>query len=142
MKLLIDTNVVLDVLLKRAPFYTAAADVLRLVEQGNIMEYVSASTITDIYYIASRQIKDRAVVKDLLGRLLKVVSIAAVTEQEIKCALDLDWLDFEDSVQYAVSQAGEMDGIVTRNPDDYKYAGVNIWLPEDLLETYFRNFAT
>ena len=49
MKLLIDTNVVLDVLLKREPFYVAAADVLKLTQRDNVREYITASAVTDIY---------------------------------------------------------------------------------------------
>ena len=52
MKLLIDTNVVLDVLLKREPFYEASADVLKLTQRDDVCEYISDSAVTDIYYIA------------------------------------------------------------------------------------------
>ena len=134
MKLLIDTNVVLDVLLKRDPFFKAATEVLNLAQRSDVREYVSASAITDIYYIARRQMKDHAAVKDLLKRLLMVVSVAAVSEQEIQNALSLAWTDFEDSVQYSVALLNEMDGIVTRNPADYQGSSIQIWLPEQLLE--------
>ena len=89
MKLLIDTNVVLDVLLKREPFYEVAVDVLKLAERDDVREYISASAVTDIYYIAHRQLKDKAAVKELLKRLLMVVSVAAVSEREIVSALEL-----------------------------------------------------
>lgn len=134
MKLLIDTNVVLDVLLKREPFFHAAADVLNLAQRNDVREYVSASAVTDIYYIAERQMKDHAAVKDLLKRLLMIVSVAAVSEREIQNALKLDWADFEDSVQYSVAFLNEMDGIVTRNPTDYQSSDVQIWLPRQVLE--------
>ena len=58
MKLLIDTNVVLDVLLRREPFFRTAAEVLNLTQRDEVWEYVSASAITDIYYIANKQMKD------------------------------------------------------------------------------------
>lgn len=57
--------------------------------------------------------KDRDAVRDLLKRLLMVVSVAAVSEREIQNALNLAWGDFEDSVQYSVALMNEMDGIVT-----------------------------
>ena len=136
MKLLIDTNVVLDVLLRREPFFGKAAEVLNLTQREDVREYVSASAITDIYYIANKQMKDRAAVRDLLNRLLMLVSVAAVSEQEIRNALHLEWADFEDSVQYSVALLNEMDGIVTRNPGDYQEADVQIWLPEQILETF------
>ena len=139
MKLLIDTNVVLDVLLRREPFFRTAAEVLNLTQRDDVREYVSASAITDIYYIANKQLKDRAAVRDLLERLLKIVSVAAVSEQEIRNALNLTWADFEDSVQYSVALLNEMDGIVTRNPDDYQEANMRIWRPEQVLELFAVN---
>lgn len=134
MNLLIDTNVVLDVLLRREPFFRAAANVFDLAGRDDVYEFVSASAITDIYYIANRQIKDRAAVRDLLKRLLMVVSITAVSEREIRNALSLAWADFEDSVQYSAALLNKMDGIVTRNPGDYQKAAIPIWLPEQVLE--------
>lgn len=136
MKLLIDTNVVLDVLLRREPFFRTAAEVLSLTQRDEVREYVSASAITDIYYIANKQMKDRDAVRDLLKRLLMVVSVAAVSEREIQNALNLAWGDFEDSVQYSVALMNEMDGIVTRNPSDYQAANMRIWLPEQALELF------
>ena len=134
MKLLIDTNVILDVLLRREPFFRAAAAVLDLSQRTDVQEYVSASAITDIYYIANRQLKDRTSAQDLLKPLLMVVSVAAVSEQEIRSALDLSWADFEDCVQYSVALLNEMDGIVTRNPRDYEQAALQVWLPEQVVE--------
>lgn len=136
MKLLIDTNVVLDVLLRREPFFRTAAEVLSLTQRDEVREYVSASAITDIYYIANKQMKDRDAVRDLLKRLLMIVSVAAVSEREIQNALNLAWGDFEDSVQYSVALLNEMDGIVTRNPSDYQEANIQIWLPEQALELF------
>jgi len=136
MKLLIDTNVVLDVLLQREPFCRTATAVLNLTQRDDVREYVSASAITDIYYIANKQMKDRDAVRDLLKRLLMVVSVAAVSEREIQNALNLAWGDFEDSVQYSVALMNEMDGIVTRNSSDYQEANMRIWLPEQALELF------
>ena len=75
MKLLIDTNIVLDVLLKREPFCTDAVKVLNLAGRPDIEEYVSASAITDIFYVAYRMIRDKAVVRSLINQLLKIVSV-------------------------------------------------------------------
>ena len=136
MKLLIDTNVILDVLLRREPFFHTAAAVLNLSQRNDVQEYVSASAITDIYYIANKQMKDRASVQNLLKRLLMVVSVAAVSEQETRNALDLSWADFEDCVQYSVALLNEMDGIVTRNPSDYQQAAIQIWLPEQAVKKF------
>lgn len=134
MRILIDTNVILDVLLKREPFYKAAVEVLSLTKMSNVQEYVSASAITDIYYLACRQLKDKEMARGLLKELLSIVSVAGVSEREIVKALELEWNDFEDSVQYSVALLQEMDGIVTRNPSDYKKSEIPVWLPEQALE--------
>ena len=126
----------LDVLLKREPFYQAAVKVMNLAQYDGIHEYVSASAVTDIYYIAYKHIKDRKLVLDLIKSLLMVVSIAAVTEQEIRNALETGWRDFEDAVQYSVALLNEMEGLVTRNPRDYERADIEIWSPEQVLSVY------
>ena len=133
MRLLIDTNVVLDVLLARAPFCAPAEQVLNLSQRDDIEEYVSASAITDIYYIAHRQLKDRALTKDLIQRLISVVSVAAVTEKEIEAALNLPWPDFEDSVQYSVALLSDFDAIVTRDAVGYYDSKIRIISPEQIL---------
>lgn len=134
MKLLIDTNVVLDLLLNREPFCNEVAKVLNLSDRAEVKEYISASAITDIYYIAYRQLRDKTIVRNMIKTLLSIVSIACVTEQEIAEALELEWSDFEDSVQYAVAYLNEMDGIVTRNAADYKRAELSVWSPEQIVK--------
>ncbi len=136
MKLLIDTNVVLDLLLKREPFYQDAAEVLKLAQRDGIQEYVSASAVTDIYYIAHKMLRDSAAVRALLQKLLMVVSVAAVSQREIFHALELPWSDFEDCVQYSVAFINEMDGLVTRNPGDYKESNIPVWQPSQLLQRF------
>lgn len=136
MKILIDTNIVLDVMLMREPFYKLSAEILSLSKKDDINEYVSASAVTDIYYIAYRQLKDKILVRKLMKELLKIVSVATVSEQEIENALYLKWNDFEDSVQYSVAFLQEMNGIVTRNPKDYDDVKIKVWKPEELLSNF------
>lgn len=133
MRILIDTNIVLDVMLKREPFYRMSLEILSLVKRDDVEEYISASTVTDIYYLAYRQLRDKGIVKNLMRELLTVVSVASVSGQEIENAISLEWNDFEDSVQYSVAYLQEMDGIVTRNPNDYREAKIKVWKPEELL---------
>jgi predicted nucleic acid-binding protein len=100
MKILIDSNVALDALLKREPFYGSAVNVIRI-SQGGIGLFVSASTITDIYYIARKSKGSKEIAINLIKDLLENVDVAAVTGNEIHKAISLDWGDFEDAVQYA-----------------------------------------
>ena len=69
-----------------------------------------------------------------MKELIVIVSISAVSEEEIINALEFGWKDFEDSVQYAVALSQNMDGIIIRNPCDYQESKVQVWLPEQALE--------
>lgn len=82
MHVLIDTNVVLDVLLNRYPFAHDAITIFKLPESV-VYKYISASAITDIYYIAYRELRDKQQVKDIIKRLLSVICIADVSEENI-----------------------------------------------------------
>lgn len=89
MKVLIDTNVILDVLLNRASFVQDAIAVLELT-CGNIQAYVSASAITDIYYIAYKELRDKIRVKNLIKTLLQIITVAGISDKEIMSAIDSD----------------------------------------------------
>ena len=136
MRVLIDTNVVLDVLLNRKPFVDYAAQVLRKAET-EIQGFVSAAAITDIYYIAYRELRERDAVKNLIRRVLSVLNVAEVSETAIFAALDSDWKDFEDSVQNSVAELHGFDAIITRNPTDYKGSALKVITPQDFIENTF-----
>jgi predicted nucleic acid-binding protein len=132
MKILIDSNVALDVALKRQPFLASSIQVLGLSKLG-IRLFLSASTITDIYYIISKTLKSKTIAMSLLKNLLVTVDVAAVTGNEIRQAISLDWGDFEDAVQYAVGESIAVNYIVTRNKADFASATLPVVSPEELL---------
>jgi len=121
-KILIDTNVVLDYMLHR-PDYFNAMNIYLLAEQKYITGYISASAITDIFYLAKGKLGKKPT-KEALKNLLHVFKPAAVTDNHIYQALDLDWNDFEDSVQYVVGENLSVDYIVTRNTQDYSSGSI------------------
>ena len=131
LNILIDTNVVLDFILHRQPFYTAAENIIETADLKIISAYVSASSVTDVYYLARRELRDRNLALQLLKNFLKIVKVAAVSEKEIESALDLSWRDFEDAVQYSVAKSNEMDYIITRNTEDFSSSEVAVVTPED-----------
>ena len=96
MKILIDANIALDVLLERRPFYISGVRVLGL-SKGGIELFISASTVTDIYYITRKELKNKDASLTLLKNLLTSVYVAAVTNNEIYRAIDLNWSDLEES---------------------------------------------
>ena len=133
MHVLIDTNVVLDVLLDRPLFVDDAAAILSIPE-SIVYKYISASAITDIYYVAYKELRNKQKVKDIIKRLLSLIHIADVSEENILFALESDWNDFEDSVQNAVAESHNFDAIITRNSADFKNSNLNIFSPKDFLQ--------
>lgn len=132
MKLLIDTNIILDVLLNRDDFVQDSAKILKLPE-NKFQKYISASAITDIHYIAYQELRDKSKVRNLLKTMLKIIHIANVSEDIILSALDADWKDFEDSVQNAVAEFHNFDIIITRNKNDYKKSSLKVSSPTEFL---------
>ena len=133
MQVLIDTNVILDVLLNRESFVQDAVKILKLSE-NKVEKFVSACAITDIYYIAYQEIRDKIKVKDLIKTLLQVVHVADVAEANILAALNSDWTDFEDSVQNSVAESHNYDVIITRNKGDYNKSNLQLFSPKEFLE--------
>lgn len=138
MRILLDTNVVLDVLLKREPFYKAGKEVLKLAKYAEIEECLSASAVTDIYYVAHRTIKDSSAVANLMRQLFEVTAILKVSAEEIQNALSLGWDDFEDAVQYSAALSASADAIVTRDQLGYRLAQIPVYTPDALL-AHFQN---
>ncbi|MDR1270508.1 MAG: PIN domain-containing protein [Planctomycetaceae bacterium] len=134
MKVLIDTNIILDVLLNRQPYCRNAAKIVVLSEKEIIESYISASAITDIYYITQKMYKDKQKTIDLIKKILEVVSIATITGNNIYQALDLEWNDFEDSVQYIVGESVSADYIVIRNVNDFNNSTIKIVTPEQFID--------
>jgi predicted nucleic acid-binding protein len=133
MTVLLDTNVVLDILLNRQPWYTNAALIYGLAQQNFIRAYISVSAITDIFYIAQKE-QGKSAAKEALKRLLKVFYPATVTDKNIYQALELEWEDFEDSVQFIVGEGLSADFIVTRNTKDFTSSSIAAVTPEQFLQ--------
>lgn len=131
MKVMFDTNIILDLLLIRQPFCEMSARVIDLSATKVIEGYVSAFAITDIYYLAYKAIRDKNKVCSLVEKLLQIVSVAGVTEAEILTALKSGWNDFEDAVQYFTAQNIEVSYIITRNKKDYLSGDIAIAEPEE-----------
>jgi len=138
MKILIDANIALDVLLERHPFYSSGVKILGLSKGG--IELLSASTVTDIYYIIHKQLKDKKAAISLLKILLESVNVASVTNNEIHRAFDLDWADFEDAVQFATGESIPVDYIVSRNTSDFKSTALPVVTPEKLLKILISDY--
>ncbi|MHC6202200.1 PIN domain-containing protein [Breznakiellaceae bacterium SP9] len=133
MNVLLDTNVALDVILQREPFYQNAKKIADGSQRGVYTALVSASAVTDIYYIACKELRDKKLVMARLKLLLKTVDIAAVTDAEIRRAMDLAWNDFEDCVQFTAGERLAVRYIITRDAEGFTASGIPTVSPEQFL---------
>lgn len=132
MRVLVDTNVVLDVLLARQPFLGASAEVFGLVEHSKIEGLLCATTITTIDYLLT-QAMPRPAARQALQKLLELFEIASVNRAVLEEALKSKLTDFEDAV---LDQAGRLAGaevLVTRNQKDFRHATLKVLGPDELL---------
>jgi len=131
LKILFDTNVVLDVLLARKDFVALSANLVGLVENKKIEGYLCATTITTLDYLISKVLsKKQARVE--VKKILQVFEIADVNSEVLGRSINSNFSDFEDAVQYYSGVCSEVDGLVTRNGKDYKSASLPIYNPEEL----------
>lgn len=132
MKLLLDTNVVLNVMLDRKPHVAASARVVAAAELGRFDASLCATTITTIHYLATKALGAKQAAREIT-RLLEIFRIAPVTEVVLKAALQTKTTDYEDAVLFEAARAAGMDGIVTRNADDFPKTNLPIYFPVDVV---------
>ena len=115
MRVLLDTNLILDVLLDRAPWSAEASMIWIACEQGQVTGVIPASAITDLFYSA-RRATNVATARFAIGLCLATFEVCPVDRQAIEQAALLPGDDFEDNVQIACALAAGLEAIVTRNP--------------------------
>jgi predicted nucleic acid-binding protein len=133
MTVLIDSNVALDVLLNNAGLVVGSRALHDLAAKKRFTGYISASAVTDIFYISQKKLGKKAA-KEAIKHLLYVYRAATVTDEDIYHALDLTWDDFEDSVQFAVGESLLADYIVTRNTQDFSSSHIPAVTPEQFMQ--------
>lgn len=126
MKVLIDTNIVLDLLLEREPFVEAAIALFELVEAGQVQGYIAATTITNIFYIL-RKAQGREAALQAVSRIATGLEICAVDRPTIIQALASNLKDFEDGVQFACAVLNQLDAIATRETPDFAGLNIPVW---------------
>lgn len=131
MRVLFDTNIILDVLLDRSPFVELSASLVSLVENGVIEGYLCATTITTIDYLVSKA-HNRKKAKVSIQKLLTIFQIAEVNKEVLLLATNSKFVDFEDAVQHCAGQFVSVDSIVTWNPRDFKQASLPVYSPNEL----------
>ncbi|NJL23049.1 MAG: PIN domain-containing protein [Leptolyngbyaceae cyanobacterium SM1_3_5] len=137
MRVLFDTNILLDALLAREPFVANAAVLFNAVEAEQIEGFVSATTVTDVHYLVRRQTQSLETAIDAVTRLSALMEIAAVDREVLEQAIALEFTDFEDAVQVACAMKLGLDAIVTRDVNGFTNSPIPVLSPEDLINRLF-----
>ena len=135
MRVLVDTNIMLDALLEREPFVRDARPLLEAIDSGQIRGYVAATTITNIFYIVRRQTRSIERARESVSQTLAAMQICSVNSDILEVAFASNLRDFEDAVQLACAIAENLDAIITRNPQDFAGAALPILSASELIES-------
>ena len=134
----IDSDIILDVLCKRAPFYQYAAELFTLGDKGKIKLITTSVVIANTFYIL-RKILGIEKAKELLRKLRIIIGIIPVTEKIVDLALNSKFSDFEDGLQYFTARENGIKMLITRNIKDYKEKDLIIQTAEQYLKSIARN---
>lgn len=129
-----DTNVVLDVLLDREPFVQDSYKILSLCEEHRIHGLVSASSITDIYYLTRKYTHSTELAYRAIGKLLEIVKVCSVTNNDVLVAYQKKAKDFEDCLLATCAKSIGCDFIITRNKRDFEEFDIPLLTPTELLK--------
>lgn len=133
MKIMCDTNVIIDVLLEREPFVEDSYKVLELCEKHKIDGFVSASSITDIYYLVKKYTHSTGLAYKAIGKLLEIIKVCSVTDNDILAAFQKRAKDFEDCLVATCAKSIHCDFIATRNKKDFEGFGIPVLAPSEIL---------
>lgn len=134
MKILLDTNIIVDILSQRKPFFDSSFSLLNAIYDQNHIPCISASAATDIVYILRKYIRDKKKLLDTVKDFLKLVAILPTTQHTVYNAFLLNFDDYEDAVQVQVAMENKISRIITRNRKDFHSHIVVIQTPEDFLQ--------
>jgi predicted nucleic acid-binding protein len=130
----IDSDILLDILLDRRPFYDWAMGVFLLVDEKKFLGYTSVYSLLNIHYLAKKRTGEkaaRASIKLLTSKLKIITEDISIVDK----AIESDFSDFEDAVQYHAAMSVNADFIVTRNLKDYKQSIIPVLTAEQFLRT-------
>lgn len=136
-KVFLDVNIVIDFLGERDNFYKPAAKVLTLADKKKIKVYTSATSISTTYYLLAKY-ENAKIALEKIRRFKMLCSIAIMDDEVIEKAINSDFKDFEDAMQYYSAIASNCDLIITRNEKDFKNALIPVMNAESYLQTLKR----
>lgn len=133
MRILIDTNIILDYVLERQPFHAEAEEIVLRVAKQDFAGYVSSITPINVYY-TGRKLKGKDHTIKAVRRLLRLFEVCAADKRVLQRAFTANFNDYEDAVQHECAIAENLDAIVTRNTKDYKNSAVQVYSPTEFLQ--------
>lgn len=133
MKILFDTNILLDVFLEREGLYEGSVILLDYVVKGKIEGWLSGVTITTAYYLLSKALS-RKDAENYTATLFEIFQICNVNRLVLVEALKSGFKDYEDAVQYQSALHSGLNGILTRNKKDFKKSNMPVYTPNELLK--------
>ena len=133
MKILIDTNVILDVLCNRKEFVDDSLKVFKYCEANQITGCISALSVPNIVYIMRKEL-DGEKVKEILTTLTSLFTVIDLRESDLTKAVDMDFSDYEDALQSVCATRAKVNYIVTRNIKDFKNSTVPAIKPSELFD--------
>ena len=133
-RVLLDTNIIIDFLNDRQPFSLHAADIFRQGRKKSIELFTSSHSFATTHYIMKKLLSEKEL-RSALTKLNQHIQILPVTEKEIQHALSSNHQDFEDSIQIFTALKGNIDYIVTRNIKDFQKSPVKVNTPDQLLQS-------
>ena len=135
MRLLLDINVLVDVVLERDPWARPAAELLTALETNQAQGFVAAHTLPTVYYVVAKS-QDRDTATTAMHDLLGLLDVVPVEKQDFYRALSLPLNDFEDAVQAAAAFRIDAEYLVTRNESDFKGASIATATPSTILSLF------
>lgn len=130
---LLDTNIVIDFLTDRRPFSLLAAKLFDYSEKGKIKLYITAVSYNNIYYVVKKLASHKETIT-ILKALENLAETIDTTRAAIKHALDSEFKDFEDAIQYFSAKTNKkIDAIITRNVSDFKLSKLPILIPDEAI---------
>jgi predicted nucleic acid-binding protein len=131
-KVFADTDIIYDLLAKRDPFYLSAARLFTWADEGKIQIFISALSFTNIHYLLSKQ-KSEAEAKQILRKFKALVHVTPLNDKILDLALNSEFSDFEDAIQYFSALQNEIEVLLTRNLKDYKKAQISVLTAQDYI---------
>ena len=134
-KLFLDTNVVVDLLGEREPFYNSIAKIVTLADNGKIQLIVSALTYSTVFYLLSR-FEDNEIVKEKIRKFKIIAETSDLTDKIIEKGLSSKFKDFEDSLHYYCAVKMDCNILITRNGKDFKESVIPVFSPDEYLSRF------